>query len=1030
MRLTFLILFTLTNLRAQIFPYFTHFTTDEGLSDNNVQCVLRDQQGYLWVGTAKGLNRFDGYHFKIYLPNSRYKQHSISNENIHDIGQDESGLIYIASANGLHVFDPQTEIFSVWKNTGRNNGSLPNSLVWSLYIESRNAIWLACDNRDLCLFDPRTETFKTYPWKDYLEQVLPEKRHLDYKTIFQILPLSERELLLVTNAGLFGFDKKKEQFSFYTAKPGDFPEMQETTCRHQSYMVMGNYLLRYEQCEKRWTQSRLPVNAALKQLPQKITRAWRHGGDYWVGTTEGMLLMDTATLIPQKILPTYGDLRNVPFGAIAEVYLDQDGLLWMGGEQGLWMHDPISSHFTNTFLTLPATPDQACTYHQFWDSPLDGRRYLLDRFGQQLHLSGETKFGKSLALPGEATLLFEDRDGLIWVGAGNRLFHFDRENQKLIPFDIPARLLDSKLPSFFTSMAQDADGNYWLGHDKAGLFVWFPHENRWWQPDEEANFISQSVRKIFVHRERQTIWIAASDYGLFRYDEKSQLFTLYQHDENDLENSLGAFMVNSICKDGLGFIWVATDPGGVSRFDYDASESSAFITLNMENGLPSNQVYSLLEDISGNIWVGTANGLAWIDCRSLRIRSFDEEYGLATNYLDLPLASMKEGHIALSAPSGYQSFIPDSILTERHDPKIIITSFKVFDREYSDSININFLKKITLPWNDDFFQIEFSSTNFAQVAKNEYAYRLIGFDKDWVNIKNQHSISYTNVPPGSYTLEIKSGRESHWNEVGVRLEINIIPPFWATWWFRSSLILLTISAIWGAYRWHIANIRREEKLKADFNQRLARTEMAALRAQMNPHFVFNCLSSINHFILINKQEEASDYLTRFSRLIRLILDNSRTETITLSKELETLRLYIEMEQMRFANRFDYQIAVADNIQAEHLDIPPLLIQPYVENAIWHGFMHKKSEGLLQINIYLQKDVLCIEIEDDGIGRKKAQELKSRSALTHKSHGMQLTTERLSMFQQLFGIKAMVETTDLSDANRNPTGTRVLIQIAL
>jgi LytS/YehU family sensor histidine kinase len=202
--------------------------------------------------------------------------------------------------------------------------------------------------------------------------------------------------------------------------------------------------------------------------------------------------------------------------------------------------------------------------------------------------------------------------------------------------------------------------------------------------------------------------------------------------------------------------------------------------------------------------------------------------------------------------------------------------------------------------------------------------------------------------------------------------------------------------------------------------------MVALRAQMNPHFVFNCLSSINRFILVNQPEEASAYLTKFSRLIRLILDNSRTETVLLSKELEALQLYVEMEQMRFSNRFEYRLSVTGNVQPEHIEVPPLLIQPYVENAIWHGLMHKKTSGLLQVRVFNEGKKLCIEVEDDGVGRQKAMELKSRSAAANKSLGMKVTAERLEVINELYGAEATVTTEDLISPAGEGAGTLVKI----
>jgi LytS/YehU family sensor histidine kinase len=178
--------------------------------------------------------------------------------------------------------------------------------------------------------------------------------------------------------------------------------------------------------------------------------------------------------------------------------------------------------------------------------------------------------------------------------------------------------------------------------------------------------------------------------------------------------------------------------------------------------------------------------------------------------------------------------------------------------------------------------------------------------------------------------------------------------------------------------------------------------------------------------LVNKPDEASAYLTKFSRLIRLILDNSRTETVPLNKELDALQLYVEMEQMRFSDRFEYRPEISPQVQTEHVEVPPLLIQPFVENAIWHGLMHKKAPGLLQLRVFYEGKNLCIEVEDDGIGRQRAMELKSRSATVNKSLGMKVTAERLEVINQIYGTHAVATTEDLSNENGEVAGTRVRI----
>jgi LytS/YehU family sensor histidine kinase len=222
----------------------------------------------------------------------------------------------------------------------------------------------------------------------------------------------------------------------------------------------------------------------------------------------------------------------------------------------------------------------------------------------------------------------------------------------------------------------------------------------------------------------------------------------------------------------------------------------------------------------------------------------------------------------------------------------------------------------------------------------------------------------------------------------------------------------------------ISSQREEQHLKIEFKKQLAQAETKALRAQMNPHFIFNSLNSINSFIIDGKQEIASDYLINFSKLIRLILDNSRSETISLEKELEALKLYILLEAARFDNKFKCVYRIAENLDPSMIMIPPMLLQPFIENAIWHGLMHKETEGTITLEIKNEnEEFLNISIIDDGIGREKAAELKSKS-VTHKSHGLKVTSQRIEMMNKLNSTGAHVNIIDLKDQQGHASGTRV------
>jgi LytS/YehU family sensor histidine kinase len=219
-----------------------------------------------------------------------------------------------------------------------------------------------------------------------------------------------------------------------------------------------------------------------------------------------------------------------------------------------------------------------------------------------------------------------------------------------------------------------------------------------------------------------------------------------------------------------------------------------------------------------------------------------------------------------------------------------------------------------------------------------------------------------------------------------------------------------------------------EKIRLE--QQATANELKALRSQMNPHFIFNALNSIKSFTLNNDAERANFYLTKFSKLIRQVLENSRSEKISLKNELETITLYLDMEKLRVGDKFDYEITIDEEVESEFVEIPPMLIQPYIENAIWHGLVHRQDKGLVKITIQQKDNVLIISIEDNGIGQQKAAEIKSKTGANHKSFGMKINAERLGIIKKLYYIDAKITFNDLQNIDKTPAGTRVIVEIPM
>jgi LytS/YehU family sensor histidine kinase len=340
-------------------------------------------------------------------------------------------------------------------------------------------------------------------------------------------------------------------------------------------------------------------------------------------------------------------------------------------------------------------------------------------------------------------------------------------------------------------------------------------------------------------------------------------------------------------------------------------------------------------------------------------------------------------------------------------------------------------KEIRLRHNQNTFSFEFSNTDFISEQQDiRSLYMLQNYDNAWRKAGEEKTAYYFNLPPGKYVFKVKAI-----NAAGIATEKNITviiaPPWWQTWWAYSAYALCFAASVVLLSK---AQQRRLIKKERERNK-LLELEMQALRAQMNPHFIFNCLSSINSFILKNKTEEASKYLTKFSRLIRMVLNNSKEAFISLEDELETLRLYLDMEKLRFKNSFDYGFNFKNAVEVENILIPPLLLQPFAENAIWHGLMHlpdrqagKQETGFLNFDFSAEEKFLTCIITDNGVGREQAELLKSKSAEKQKSMGLKITTERLSLLNDSSNQQTFFTIEDLTDENENAIGTRVHLKI--
>jgi sensor histidine kinase YesM len=497
--------------------------------------------------------------------------------------------------------------------------------------------------------------------------------------------------------------------------------------------------------------------------------------------------------------------------------------------------------------------------------------------------------------------------------------------------------------------------------------------------------------------------------GLYKYEKHKFIYL-------GAENKIFSSKINAIKEDSSGNIWVLTMTEGVALY----KEGKVISSISIKNSLPSNNCSDIAFGKNGVVWIGTDDGLCKISTtNNFSTDVFNTTHGLISD--EITKLVLQNNELWVGTGDGLCMINISLVQTNHVSPPIYITSILVGDSSIS-------LLQTVFPHQSNNFRFQLSGLTFKS-NKCHFMYRLIGIDTSW-HTSDNFEIPFYNLTPGSYRFEAKALTiDGVASKEAAMFSFTIEKPFWKRWWFILIEILLGSTLIYSLVHYRLGVIHKKEQEKTRINKMIAEYQLTALRTQMNPHFIFNAINSIQHYILKNNTDKAYDYLTKFADLIRMMLNNAQKKTLSLQQELDMLSIYIELEKLRFDEEFEFILTIDEQIETTDRYIPAMLIQPYVENAIWHGLMNLKGKraGKLMVTIQDELETLKISIQDNGIGRKMAQVLKKRSA--HESIGMELNRKRLELLNSLpENKKATVTISDLYDENEEPSGTRVDISL--
>jgi Histidine kinase/Y_Y_Y domain/Two component regulator propeller len=499
---------------------------------------------------------------------------------------------------------------------------------------------------------------------------------------------------------------------------------------------------------------------------------------------------------------------------------------------------------------------------------------------------------------------------------------------------------------------------------------------------------------------------------------------LYKIDENKNTAYLGNIhktlsrRITDIKKTKDGNLWIASSDNGIVAINNNTLKT----VIKDTNGLSSNNCKTLFLD-KQFLWVGTDNGLNKIDISKSNVPmvQYSMSDGLPSNIINAIYT--EDSIVWVGTPEGLTYFkenkISSASICNLSMLQVVVASMQMpIDSNYQLSYKNN---------NINFHYVAVSFKSGGQIT---YYYRLKGLHEDWRST-TKTDLDYAALASGNYTLELYAINKFGVHSKTITIHFCITTPFWKTGWFYTLIFLILLTGILWFFQKRNRKTKEQLEEKNKIQQQFAALEQQALQAQMNPHFIFNCLNSIQQYILTNDKEKANEYLTGFASLVRQTLDYSSKKNITIAQEANYLKQYVEMEKMRFGNNFNYIISIDQSVKTDFIEIPALLLQPFVENSLRHGLRYKKdSNGVIKINFTIENTFLICSVIDNGIGRKQSAMYKSQQHIEYQSKGMTLTQKRIDLLNKVNNTNMEVKIIDLLDNNNNGIGTQVTIKIPL
>ena len=991
MRLKFFFLFLFflpVSLVAQDDTYrFSNISVRDGLSQNSVIRIFQDSRGFMWFCTRDGLNRYDGNSFRIYR-SSLKDQNSISSSDGTTISENKDGTFWIGTHNGLNHFDPQTDKFKRYFHVDKDSKSLSSSTIRYLLTDKDDNTWIGTV-AGLDFYDKKTDSFK----------------HIyNHAPISALMQRADESICFASySEGFFVLDPHKWKLVNYPFSAKDFIYSLFEDSNHTLWAGMwSKSLKRFNPATKTFDQVPLKMlNGESFDHEQIGYMVENKPGNLMLATRKGLLIFDTKRNELIKHLTNKNS--NINDEKIIALYKDKTSNIWMGSwNGGIDFYSPYSNYFNVSTPIISGKELVGCINTI---TEINGEIWLATDKGLVVFNRKNNTFRQlALNIPGgynELKFIYRDNDKL-WVSLYTGGLHI---------MNLSSNRIEKTISGFtyghVRTMTKDEAGNYWIASGTNDPFLMLDMKTEKLQKRFEIRgstqyFVPMNVQDVMTEK-GQTVWIGTRADGLYRYNYASKELKHFLAGQE--ENALSNNNVSVIFRDSRQNLWFGTFGGGICLYN---SKSNTFKTYDHRNGLQNDAVCSILEDKDGTLWISTLEGISRFNPKKGNFDNYNNTNGYPIQETVIhSSAVLSDNSIIVGGVNNFTTFIPNKITRNPLIPNVVISKFKVWTDNVSEvestSESVYPDKEVKLKYYQAAFTIYFAALNYVYPSKNQYAYMLEGFDKNWNSVSNQRSATYTNIPPGHYTFKVKAcNNDGVWNNNGTSFEINIMPPPWKTWWAYLFYFLLIV-AILGGFIYYILN---KQQLETDITIKQIEQRNLEDNHQMRVRLFTNfshelrtpltlIIGPLNE-ILANKSlpdwlrpklEMLFKNAQRLLWLVNQLMDFRKLESgfMKLNISQVDFNMFVEDILLTFkelASTKDIKLEL-DN-QNSNIDtwFDPILLEKVFFNLLSNAFKHTGNKGEVRIlvrevkpdeikqiteAIFPLKGALLVEVSDNGNG---------------------------------------------------------------